>query len=72
MFSRYFRFLINISGYFGFLINISRYFRSLIDVGGYLVLVKFDGIVRLIKSSRFLRYGVDISRNLRLSGFLKY
>ena len=42
------------------------------DVSGYLILVKFSGIVRLVKSSRFLRYGVDISRNLRLSRFSKF
>ena len=60
------------SGYFKFLINIGRYFKSLADVGGYLVLVEFSGIVRLVKSSRFLRYKVDISGNLRLSRFFKF
>ena len=31
-----------------------------------LTLVEFSGILRLVESSRFLRYRVDISRNLRL------
>ena len=60
------------SGYFGFLTDVSRYSRSLADVGGYLVLVEFGGIVRLVKSSGFLRYGVDIGGNFRLSGFFKF
>ena len=60
------------SRYFRFLIDVSRYSRSLIDVGRYLVSVKFSGIVRSVKSSRFLRYRVDISRNLRLNRFLKF
>ena len=34
--------------------------------------MKFGGIVKSVKSSGFLRYGVDIGRNLRLSGFLKF
>ena len=52
--------------------DISGYSRSLADVGGYFVLVEFSGIVRLVKSSGFLRCGVDIGRNLRLSGFFKF
>ena len=52
--------------------DVGGYFRSLADVGGYLILVKFSGIVRSIKSSRFLRYRVDISKNLRLSEFFKF
>ena len=45
------------------------------DVVGYLILVKFSGIIRLVESGEFLRYGVDINGNLRLmdlSGFLKF
>ena len=42
------------------------------DIGGYLVLIKFSGIIRSVKSSEFLRYRVDISGNLRLGGFLKF
>ena len=37
--------------------------------------MKFSGIIRLVKSSKFLRYRVDISENLKLidlSGFLKF
>ena len=34
--------------------------------------MEFSGIVKLVKSSGFLRYGVDIGGNLRLSGFLKF
>ena len=45
------------------------------DVIGYLILVEFSGIIRSVKSSKFLRYRVDISGNLKLmdlSGFLKF
>ena len=52
--------------------DISRYFRSLADISRYLISVKFSGIVRSIKFSGFLRYRVDISRNLRLSKFFKF
>ena len=37
--------------------------------------MEFSGIIRLVKSSGFFRYGVDISGNLRLidfSGFFKF
>ena len=37
--------------------------------------MEFGRIIRLMESSRFLRYRVDISRNLRLmdlSGFFKF
>ena len=37
--------------------------------------MKFSGIIRSVESGEFLRYKVDINRNLRLmdfSGFLKY
>ena len=36
------------------------------DISRIFILVKFGGILRLAESSRFLRYRVDISRNLRL------
>ena len=42
------------------------------DISGYLVSVKFSGIVRSVESSKFLRYGVDISGNFRLSRFPKF
>ena len=45
------------------------------DVIRYLILVKFSGIIRLVKSGGFFRYRVDISRNLRLmdlSEFFKF
>ena len=44
----------------------SKLFRSLIDVGENLILIKFGGISGLVESSKFLRQGVDISKNLRL------
>ena len=62
----------DVGGYFRSLVDVSRYFRSLMDASGYLVLVEFSRIVRLVKSSRFLRYGVDIGRNFRLSKFPKF
>ena len=74
-FSRYFGSLTDINRYFRFLVDIYGYFRSLVDVVRYLILVKFSGIIRSVESSRFLRYRVDISGNLRLinlSGFLKF
>ena len=36
------------------------------DIGGIFILVEFSRILRLVESSIFLRYRVDISRNLRL------
>ena len=52
--------------------DVGGYSRSLVDVGGYLVSVEFGGIVRSVEFSGFLRYRVDIGRNLRLSGFPKF
>ena len=52
--------------------DVGGYSRSLADVGGYLVLVEFGKIIRLIESSGFLRCRVDISGNLRLSEFFKF
>ena len=52
--------------------DISGYSRSLVDVSGYPVLVEFSGIIRLVEFSKFLKYKVDISRNLKLSIFLKF
>ena len=34
--------------------------------------MEFSGIVRLVKSNRFLKCRVDISRNFRLSRFPKF
>ena len=36
------------------------------DISRYFILVEFSKILRLVESSRILRRGVDISRNLRL------
>ena len=36
------------------------------DISGIFILVEFGRILRLVESSRFLRYRVDISRNPRL------
>ena len=55
--------------------EIGGIFRSLVDVGGNLIFVEFSGILRLVESGRFLRRGVNISRNLRLvdlSGFSRF
>ena len=74
-FSGYFRSLTDINRYFRFLVDVYRYFKCLIDVVRYLILVEFSRIIRSVKSSKFLRCGVDISRNLRLidlSEFLKF
>ena len=62
----------DVSGYFKSLVDVGRCPRSLTDVSGYLILVKFSGIVRSVKSSRFLRYKIDINKNLRLSKFFKF
>ena len=65
----------DVNRYSRFLVDVYGYFRSLVDVIRYLILVKFSGIIGLVKSGRFLRYGVDISGNLRLmdlSGFFKF
>jgi hypothetical protein len=35
------------------------------DISRNFILVEFGRILRLVESSRFLRRGVDISRNLR-------
>ena len=53
----------------------SRFFKSLMDISRNLILVEFGRIYRLVKSSGFLRQGVDISGNLRLmdpGGFPKF
>ena len=36
------------------------------DISGIFILVEFSRILGLVESSGFLRYRVDISRNLRL------
>ena len=74
-FSGYFKSLTDVNGYSRFLADIYRYSKSLIDVVGYLILVKFSGIIRSVESGRFFKYRVDISGNLRLidfSGFFKF
>ena len=40
--------------------------RSLVDISGIFISVEFSRILKLVESGRFLRCGVDISRNLRL------
>ena len=65
-FNKYFRSLIGVSRYSRFLASVCKYFRFLIDASGYFILVKFGGIFRLVKSGKFLRYRVDISRNCKL------
>jgi hypothetical protein len=37
-----------------------------VDISGIFILVEFGRILRLVESSRILRYRVDIGRNLRL------
>jgi hypothetical protein len=37
-----------------------------VDISRIFILVEFSRIPRLVESGRFLRRGVDISRNLRL------
>ena len=34
--------------------------------------MEFSGIIKSVESSKFLRYKVDINRNLRLSRFFKF
>ena len=50
----------------------SKNFRSLIDVSRNFILIKFSGISRLVKSSKFLRRKVDIGGNLKLINFSKF
>ena len=42
------------------------------DVNRNFTLIEFSGIPRLVKSSKFLKYKVDISGNLRLINFSKF
>ena len=44
----------------------SRNSRSLVDISRIFISVEFGRILGLVESSGFLRYRVDISRNLRL------
>jgi hypothetical protein len=37
-----------------------------VDISGIFISVEFSRILGLVESSRFLRYRIDISRNLRL------
>ena len=52
--------------------DVGGYPRSLMDASGYLVLVEFGRIIKSVEFSKFLKCGVDISGNLRLSGFFKF
>ena len=55
--------------------DVGGYFRFLMDASGYLILVEFSRILRLVESGGFFKYRVDIGRNLRLidlSGFSKF
>ena len=65
----------DVNRYFKFLADVYGYSRSLVDVIRYLILVKFSGIIKSVESGRFLKYKINISRNLRLinlSRFLKF
>ena len=42
------------------------------DISGNLTLVEFGGISKLVESSRFFKYRVDISGNLRLIDLSKF
>ena len=42
------------------------------DVSGNFMLMEFGGIPGLVKSSKFLRYKVDIGRNLKLMDFSEF
>ena len=45
------------------------------DISKNFILIKFSGIPKLVKFSKFLRHRVDISKNLKLidfSGFPKF
>ena len=42
------------------------------DVGRNFTLMEFGGISGLVKSSKFLRYRVDINRNFRLIDFSRF
>ena len=46
--------------------GLGRNFRFLIGISRYLTSVEFSRIPRLVESSRFFGYRVDVSRNLRL------
>ena len=47
-------------------VGLGRNFRFLIGISRNLILVEFGRIPRLVESSRFFGYRVDVSRNLRL------
>ena len=42
------------------------------NVVGYLILVKFSEIIGLVESGEFLKYKVDINRNLKLIDLSKF
>ena len=42
------------------------------DVSRNFILIEFSGIPRLVKSNKFLRYRVDINRNLKLMDFSRF
>ena len=42
------------------------------DISRGLISVEFGKIPRLVESSRFLRYRVDVSRNLKLVGSSRF
>ena len=50
----------------------SRNFKFLMGVSGSLILVEFGKVPRLVEFSKFLRYRVDISRNLKLIDLSKF
>ena len=42
------------------------------DISRNFILIKFSGISRLVKFSKFLKYKIDISKNLKLIDFSKF
>ena len=50
----------------------NKNFKFLIDISESLILIKFSKIFRLVKSSKFLRRGVDINKNFRLIDFSRF
>ena len=50
----------------------SRFFRSLTDISRNLISIEFGGISKLVKSSKFLKQGVDINKNLKLINLSRF
>ena len=50
----------------------SRNFKFLIGISRSFILVEFGGVFRLVEFGKFLRHGVDISRNFGLVDFSRF